>query len=250
MYIGVCQQPVESFSKWQDLGVDTLVGIPGSAGKYPIGSEPANWVAAANAAGLHQIREIVGKPEVDAANSLLLAWSHVDEPDLKGVSLEQLKFAHDTGRPADVVRPVPWFMNFAGGMVLAKVPNSPPSSWYQQASQQANWIGSDIYPVSGWNNALDLFTPGQCVDKLAGLCPGKRQFMYVECCRQGLGWLPGGGRSPTVAEVNLICAQAERRKIAGIIWFPIQPEGGFLFDATTPDVKQAMREINHKLGGW
>lgn len=238
--IGVCQQPEESFSKWKQLGVNTLVDIPA-------GREPVAWTAAATAAEMFQIREPVGDPATDAGNPYLLAWSFPDEPDLKGITPAAMKAARDATAKAAAVRSVPWFLNLAGGMVMNLVPNSPPQVAYQALMANADWIANDLYPIAGWDGAIDLFQAGAAVDRLRDWSGGKPQLMYVECSRQGLTWLKDGGRCVTQAELRLLLLQAQSRQLKGIIYFPLQPQSGFRWDASPPEIKCEMLAANRRL---
>ena len=239
--IGVEQQPEENFGLWKSLGVNTLSGIAQ-------GRDPAAWVKAANAAGLYQIRPPVGDPSVDAGNPLLLAWSFPDEPDLKKIPVADLKAMKAASAAADTVRKVPWRLNLSGGYVLNLVAGGPTDAQYRDYLEQADWVSHDLFPVAGWDNAIGLFTPTACIDKLRRLDPwNKPHLMYVECARQGLANLRNGGRSTTVAEMQLLIHQARAARCRGIIYFPLQVESGFQWDATTPEIKMEIIRQNHLL---
>ncbi len=229
--VGVEQQPEELFGMWKSLGINTLSGIAQ-------GRDPVAWVKAANAAGLYQIRPPVGDPSVDAGNPLLLAWSFPDEPDLKKIPVADLKAMKDATIPSQVVREVPWRMNLSGGYVLQLVSGGPTDQQYTAYLELADWVSHDLFPVAGWNGAIPLFSPTACIEKLRKLDPwNKPHLMYIECARQGLANLPNGGRSPTVAEMKLLIHQARKAKCKGMIYFPLQVESGFQWDATSPEIK-------------
>ena len=88
--IGVCQQAaayplpsglvVDNFARWKERGVNTLVDIPSWSDGHG-DQHDREWVDAATAAGLWQIRKPVGDLMADAANPFLLAWSSPDEID-------------------------------------------------------------------------------------------------------------------------------------------------------------------------
>lgn len=240
--IGVEQQPVENFAMLRDLGVNTLVRIPD-------GSDHAAWTDQANHYGFWQIRQIVGPPAVDAGNPLLLAWTYDDEPDLKKIPPAVLIAQRQAA--ANSVRQVPWHVTLSGGMVLNLVPGQPGpgEAVYRQYLAAADLVGSDVYPIAGWNGQISLYTPGRCVDRLAswGAAPTS-QLPYVECCRQNLPWLknPDGGRGVTPAELRLIAGQAIRRQCRGIVYFSWSETDKTSFNVP-PDVQREMQRLNQEL---
>src|SRR5258706_15258298 len=81
--IGVWYQPINSFQKWKDRGVNTLVGFA-SEDQFTRGQ----WTEAARKAGLFcVIKAEAGDPasmKADAAETSLLGWEEPDEPEGAG----------------------------------------------------------------------------------------------------------------------------------------------------------------------
>lgn len=241
--IGIEQQPVENFAMLRDLGINTLVRIPA-------GSDPGQWAAEANRLGFWQVRQVIGSPAVDAGNPLLLAWTYDDEPDLKKIPPAVLLAQRDAAaRIANPVRQVPWHVTLSGGLVLGLVAGGPDEATYRRYLATADLIGSDIYPVAGWNDQISLYSPGRCVDRLAswGAVPTS-QLMYVECARQNNAWLknPDGGRCVTPQELRLIAGQAVRRQCRGIVYFSWSETDKTSFNVP-PAVQWEMQRFNREL---
>lgn len=239
--IAVDQQPISLQEQWKVIGCNTLWGI----GQ---GEDQAAWVREANRLGMYQVRAVVGDPAIDAANPLLLAWLHTDEPDLKGIPASKLKADRAGPDKAATVRSVPWAVNFSGGLLggLVKpsaVPVAPPD--YPALSAQAEWVGQDFYPVSGWNLApgADLFMPYRLTKQLQRDNPGKPVFVYVEMSKQNLQFLPNGGRCATPSEFRLQLHAARKAGVKGIILFPEMVGGGFAWDNSPADLKMALSDF-------
>lgn len=243
--IAVDQQPVSLQEQWQVLGCNTYWGI----GQ---GEDQAAWVRNANRLGMYQVRAPVGDPAIDASNPLLLAWLFDDEPDLKGVIAAKLKAIRAGPDKAATVRSVPWALNFSGGLLsgLVKpsaVPVAPPD--YPALCAQADWLSQDFYPVAGWNLApgADLFMPYRLTKQLQRDNPGKPVFVYVEMSKQNLQFLPNGGRCATVHEFKVQLNAARKAGVKGIILFPEMVGGGFAWDNSPADLKDALTEFSKRI---
>lgn len=244
--IAVDQQPVALLEQWKVLGCNTLWGIGA-------GEDQTAWVREANRLGLYQVRPPVGDPAIDPCNPLLLAWLHGDEPDLKGITADRLAAIRAGPDKAATVRAVPWALNLSGGLLSGLVKPAAlhvPAPDYRALCAQADWLSQDVYPVAGWNLAAgaDLFAPFRLTRQLQRDNPGKEIFVYVEMSRQGLGWLPGGGRCSSVAEFKVQLRAARKAKVRGIILFPecVQDQA-FQWDASPAELKQALIEFAESL---
>lgn len=239
--IAVDQQPVALQEMWSMLGCNCYWGI----GQ---GEDQAAWVREANRLKMYQVRPPVGDPAIDASNPYLLAWMHADEPDLHGVTADKLAANRAGPDKAATVRAVPWAVNFSGGLLAGLVKPEQfhvPAPDYKALSAQADWLAQDFYPVAGWNLApgADLFAPYRITKQLQRDNPGKPIFCYVEMGRQGLTWLPGGGRSATPAEFRLMLHAARKAGVKGIILFPEMVGGGFAWDNSSAEMKDALVEF-------
>lgn len=239
--VGVAQQPVESVGKWKSLGINTFVDIPADPKNPNTEAQNKAWVDAVSSAGIFQIRKPIDSIRSDA-NEYLLAYNHPDEPDLKGINPQVLLDEYYSGSYH-----VPWMVNFSGGVLLNKVP-SPKlgANEYRKYVGSSDWFCHDIYPVSGWNNSIDLYSGIECVKLLRDYTKGKPQLAYVECAKQNLSWLPDGGRAPTVAEVDCQIRGLILEGVKGIIFFP-QSFGPYSPDNTTPEMKQYIRKFSEEM---
>lgn len=234
--IGVFLQPTSTFDTWQARGVNTVVDFD------PNVQSLETWNAAAVSRGLYMIRAPRSTIGQDVNEHYLLAWSDHDEPDLNGVSASSLAAAYAAMKAADPNRPV--YMNFSGGNVLNQN-DAYPDSLYKTFAQSADWVGQDIYPVTGWGRAdwIDYsktpsdfrWNAGLANDKLRTLTGGKKQFAYIETSNQQLSWVPGD-TGPTAAQVRGETWDAIIHGAKGIIYFPQQIGNGFQYDATPADV--------------
>lgn len=241
---GVEQQPASSFNMWKSLGINTVSGIPNDPKNPNTPEQNQAWVDAASAAGLWQIRPPVGKMEDDALNPWLLAWSHPDEPDLKGINPNTLLQTYES----ENAHGKPWFLNVSGGILLGIYPPKKMGQLeYSPFLAAADWISHDIYPVAGWDGNISLFSVAGCMATLKSWVPRKTQLCYIECSKQNLTWLPNGGRSATTFEFDCLMRQAIHNDARGVILFPQQIGGVYLNDNTVPEMKAKIAEWGDKI---
>lgn len=226
--VAVDQQPWDSFSKWKSLGVNTVLDVPE-------GHDIKQWSDAAEKIGMFQMRHPLDLATDYATYPHLIAYTHDDEPDLKG-TLASVLLANKLKAAAV---PLPWFVNFDGSRVLGIQPKVSAST-YPELCQAANWFSNDIYPVSGWDNNIDLFKVGDAIDAVKIASADGVQFAYVEMSRQACPWLPNGGREPTPDEISCIIRQCRSHGVKGIILFPLKPFQGFAFDSSSPAAKNCV----------
>lgn len=254
--IGVYWQPTGSFDLWKSRGVNTVIGF------YSKPSDMAEFNRAAVSKGLWMIRNPAANPADDLHQKNLLAWAHADEPDINGVPAGTLAADYLKWKTADPTRPV--IVNFSGQNAQYQA-DGLTDALYQQYSQSADWISSDVYPVTAWNHPdwidknakLNLkdptnnggvpFNPGNSVDKLRALSGGKKQLAYIETSFQNIGRGPAkGARGATAAEVRGETWDAIVHGARGIVYFPqsFHPDQT---DATPASVVAEMKRTNAKI---
>ena len=228
--IGVYWQPTASFDLWKSRGINTVIGF------YKKPADMAEFNQAAVSKNLWMIRNPRANPADDLHQKNLLAWAHADEPDINGVPAKTLAAEYASWKAADPTRPV--IVNFSGQNAQYQA-DGLTDALYQQYSRSADWISSDVYPLTAWNHSdwidknakLNLknpannggvpFNPGNSVDKLRSLSGGKKQFAYIETSFQNIGKGPAkGARGATAAEVRGETWDAIIHGAKGIIYFP------------------------------
>jgi hypothetical protein len=140
---------------------------------------------------------------------------------------------------------LPVFMNFSGGHVVGyqeKNWKHPYAAWLEGA----DWSGSDIYPVAGWNQPKALNLVGKAIDRLRAIAPDKPQFAFIETSDQGLAWLPDAP-GPTPSQFRAEIWDAVIHGARGIIYFPQQFKPSFNYNATPPEVEAEMKTQNAAL---
>ena len=236
LLIGVWQQPVENFALWQARGINTLVEIPTPASAHP----PAAWVAAAEAAGLWEIRVPVGALSADNGTPHLLAWNQPDEPEGAGATPASTCAANYAAWHAvNPHRPV--FINFDASRVLG-IQGGLTAASYAPYLPCADWIGSDIYPVTDWGRPDWIDHPGLSVSTLSGWTGGKPQFAFIETSNQRIG----PSQQATAPQVRYETWHAIICGATGIFYFPEQ-FNPFNFDGTPLDVVAEITALNADL---
>ena len=232
--IGVWQQPVENFAAWKSRGVNALVEIPTPASTHP----PGQWVAAAEAAGLWQIRVPVGALAADDATPHLLAWNQPDEPDGAGAGGAAATCAanYAAWKAVDPKRPV--FLNFDGSRVLG-IQGGLTKTSYLPYLACADYICSDIYPVTCWGRPDWIDHPGLAVTTLANWTANKPQFAFIECSNQRIG----PSLTATTAQIRYEAWHSVICGATGIVWFP-QQFNGFNLDGTTPAIQAEITTLD------
>ena len=254
--IGVYWQPTTSFDLWKSRGINTVIGF------YNKPSDMAEFNRAAVSKGLWMIRNPTANPADDLHQKNLLAWAHADEPDINGVPANSLAAQYATWKAADPARPV--IVNFSGQNAQYQG-DGLTDAIYQQYSRSADWISSDVYPITAWNHSnwidknarLNLkdpannggvpFNPGNSVDKLRALSGGKKQLAYIETSFQNIGKGPAkGARGATAAEVRGETWDAIIHGAKGIVYFPqsFHPDKT---DATSSAVAAEMKRTDAKI---
>ena len=231
--IGVWSQPAGSFVVWKVRGINTVVCYESESNKTSMG----DWSSAAVEADLFMIRKPSADIQSDLKEPRLLAWMQADEPDVKKppVDPDQLADLYAACKRADPKRPV--FLNLSGGNVLF---NKVPQETYVAYLKNADWVGNDFYPVTGWNHPDWLPKVGQVVDKLRGMSGGKAQFAFIETSNQRLPWMPPDTRGVTADQFRAEIWDA-------VIYFPQQIGYGFKYDNTTGEVAAEMSAQNQTL---
>lgn len=256
--IGVFSQPISSFAKWKQRGINTLVSHEPEGGRI----KKSDWEAAAAAAGFF----FMSYPDpslhpailrAEAAQSCRLAWMQDDEPDLTRDLADPRN--HPTGPykgwrdPApfekvyatckSLAPDMPVFCNFAGPQI------TPIAYTHGQGHARylaaADWLAHDWYVKNKNADRYPIDLIAQAMDRLAKwTAPAhKAQFVFIECSPQNISPL---GRCPTAEEVEQEVELAIRKGAKGIIYFP-QRLHGFSFDAIPPEIVTRITQINHRL---
>jgi hypothetical protein len=257
-WIGVDKQPIASFQKWIDRGVNLFVGA--EPNDRP--AETAAWEDELERRGVWFMSYPSEDPERFAAQCrqrYRAAWMQADEPDTNrfGTNGSNYPLPGWGWTPPDVLAaryarckaasPLPVFVNFAG-------PNVTPTgdAWkYPAYVRSADWLGHDWYVFN--RGQTDTRFIGEAIDRLRSWSrvvdnADRPQFAYIECSAQKLRDYPAG-RAPTPDEMEAEVNLAIGKGATGIIYFPQQINGGFQYDATTPEMQARMRSIAARLNG-
>ena len=253
--IGVYRQPVQSLIGWKARGVNTVVAFYDN----PVWME--EYINTSNALGLWQIRNPRQNIQADIGAKYLLAYSHPDEPDINGISTQFLASEYaqwKAGNPS-----VPVLVNVSGGDVLRPTYPANKDAIYKGIFNTADWITSDVYPVTSWahpqwidkavalvNNGTDpyfstiAFNNGLAADKIRQLTGGKKQFSYIETSFQNNSSGPSiGGRVVTPDEFRGESWDAIIHGSKGLIYFP-QAFNPDVTDATPPAIVAEMTKTD------
>jgi hypothetical protein len=238
--IGVFSQPLESFGKWKQRGINTVLETPQN-------HDPAAWDRAAQQAGFRIIRRPLADPRADVGRKDLLAWSQWDEPDAAGRIVEWTPLFERTyaeWKRIDPKRPV--FVNFAGPDLTWFLTRSDSysrnyASYYPRLIAAADWVANDIYPSGGWLNDAHKARRGDITliaepIRLLRKMTDKPQFAFIETSEVELGNVPGA-RCPTAPEVRGQIWLAVIEGVRGLFYFPaVVGKNGFQFDGTPPAI--------------
>lgn len=246
--VGVWYQPVSSFNKWRDRGINTLIGLELEGGAVTA----EQYIDKAHAMGFWVI---ANHPKAD------MLLNGPDEPDGVGNTPPAAWVANYKALKAQYPGKLV-FGNFDG----EKTRWRPEADYAQPGGYLAgvDVAGMDKYVVNaglqdegGW----DIFTSR--VDFLVRVAAGKPVFVAIECSDQDLrvqSWLhtpenqPQGDRwaramrCPTPDEVEREAAIATEHGARGIFYFPdVVGNGWEGFDGTPEEVAIRMRAINLRL---
>jgi hypothetical protein len=242
--IGVYMQPVESFDSWRERGINALVGYESRSGRV----SNKQWSAAAAAKGFYYIRRPGGDLSEDASDPRLLAWMQDDEPDAQKPPTDPKLLAADYAQWKKVAPEKPVFVNFSGGGVLEG-----DRARYAGYVWAADWIGSDFYPVSGYNRPDWLWKVGAAADRLRDWSGGKPQFCFIETSNQRLPWTVRTTRGVTADELRALVWHAAIHGARGVVYFPQQlgdkKSIPFRYDATPQTVSAEMLRQNARIAG-
>jgi hypothetical protein len=235
--IGIWYPPVASMPVWKARGINTAIGYEHQSNSVSL----EEWINTAAANELFTIRQPRPAIEEDAGDPYLLAWMHIDEPDLKKIDPAPLLDEYARWKKAAPARPV--FLSVSGGGVLFK---KTPRSMYQDYFQTADWIANDFYPITGWNQPTWIPRLGEAVELCRKLSKGKPQFAFIETSSQQLAWMPRETRGVTPDELRAEIWHAVIHGVRGIVYFP-QQFNPFVYDATPTPVSVEMARQNRVL---
>jgi hypothetical protein len=228
--IGVWCQPSRSFAVWKARGVNTAVGYESESNTVSLDQ----WCNSAEFNEMWMIRQPRPIPADDRDEPFLLAWMQQDEPDVHDTPAEALRSVYGRLHTVDPSRPV--LLNISGGNLLF---NKTPRATYEQYFADADWIGNDLYPITGWNQPTWLPRVGQAVDQCRQISQGKPQFAFIETSQQRLAWAPKNTPGVTPAQLRVEIWDAVIHGVKGIVYFPDQ-FNPFNFDGTPISVSVEM----------
>jgi hypothetical protein len=260
-FIGVWMQPAKELKKWKDRGINVVV----TDKPKPDNSSRASYFAAAESAG---VKVVIYPDPAGAANDLknksFLAWMQGDEPenwghlqksadgtfDLPGTTQTYCSI-YNTLKQVSPTTPV--YGNF-NGMQLTSTRDKRDARKgiirddYKQFFCGSDWISGDWYVRSngrGPERIADL--QGKMIDMLLELSGGtKPAFAYIESCDIRITSAKNGA-APTANEMKAQAWIPVIHGAKGIVYFPLKIGGGFVWDATPPELATAMTELNGQL---
>jgi len=246
--IGVFSQPLESFAKWKERGINTLLEVP-------MNHDPVAWDRAAQQSGLRIIRRPLGDGRGDIGRRDLLAWSHYDEPDAAGRIFTWTPAFEKTfaeWRRIDPNRKV--FLNLAGPDVSWFLTRTDQysrnyASYYPRLLAVTDWVANDLYPAGGYLNKAHASRRGDITliaepIKLLRKLTDKPQFAFIELSEIEAGNVVGA-RCPTLEEVRAQIWYAIVHGVRGLFYFPaVVGKNGFQFDGAPPSLVAEIKKQN------
>lgn len=246
--IGVFSQPLESFGKWKERGVNTLLEVP-------MNHDPVAWDRAAQQAGMRIIRRPLGDGRSDIGRKDLLAWSHYDEPDAAGRIFTWTPAFEKTfaeWRRIDPNRKV--FLNLAGPDVSWFLTRDDSysknyASYYPRLLAVTDWVANDLYPSGGYLNNAHASRRGDIAliaepIKILKRLTDKPQFAFIELSEIEAGNV-AGARCPTAEEVRAEIWYAIVHGVRGLFYFPaVVGKRGFQFDGAPPALVEEIKRQN------
>ncbi|QRM53200.1 hypothetical protein [Sinorhizobium sp. BG8] len=261
---GVYQQPVETMALWKSRGVNTIFTVNG-------GGEVLQWTQEALRLHLNIVREPRGWDysgpqkslvlsdrdafEWDLQQPLLLAFSLIDEPSNLKPGGQGITYEGVTMRP-DQVDEIAKLWGGSGKPLWINHIGSHINNMYLDAimadyadSPYIDWLCHDSYPVaSGEALVTDLddyvSTPqGHAIDRLLRWSGGRPQFSFV-----GTSQFNGSmGRNASAAEFGVQAWSSIIHGAVGIIYFTFAFSPAFAWDATPPELVDALVKFNSEI---
>ena len=237
--IGVWGQRGGSSWKWKQRGLNTMVAAETMSGRVTVES----WDEEVAQNGMMTIRQPTSNVNYDLRQKNLIAWLAPDEPDVHRTDPDQTEEFYRRMKKIAPDKPV--FMNFSGGHVVGYQERQ----WkhpYREWTRNADWISSDIYPVTGWNLPERLGLVGESIDKLEYHAPGKPQFAFIEASNQMLPWVPNS-RAASPGQFRAMIWNAVIHGARGIIYFPQTFKPKFEYEMIPPKIERQMKIENARL---
>ena len=198
--IGVFAQPINSFDKWKNRGINTLFQWEPQTNSQGVPTATMEaWSKAAADRGLYYARFPSANPANDLQEKYLLAWTQKDEPDLEN---------HDPFPPRNIdiyqnlkaIAPTkPVWINFAGNHVTQQGAN------YTEWAKSGDWLSMDWYPFNANPDRYTIDLIGRGIDKLRLDSKGvpKKYFAVIESSFQQLNPLSRAPTSEPSAHLDL-----------------------------------------------
>lgn len=157
--------------------------------------------AAKEAGGYAVVRQHAPEQVAEAAgHSHILAWHHLDEPDLprekeEGVYVprqnpEMIKEGYQFLRVNNIGRPV--FVTFSAHFMKElqdRYNDQKKKELYPPLVNAADVVGFDMYPIYGWGMPCRLNYTASGVKQLKQLAGGRPIYAWIETCK-GSRWMP------------------------------------------------------------
>lgn len=163
----------------------------------------------------------------------LLAWMFGDEPDLTGISNEQIRDQYSQIR---AVSPLPVVVNTGGSFYADENFDTYPSgflslfgdrpgtsAYFSELFSIPEIVSFDFYPVTGWNNPSYMYIPGAATKQLSTIFTDgtKPRWAILEASDQDLAWTPPETRGPTPEELRFQTWHSIINGATGIGYFTI-----------------------------
>ncbi len=257
-FIGVWMQPAKDLKKWKDRGINVaLTDKP-----KPDNSSRASYFAAAAAAGVKVvIYPDPAGPTNDLKQQSFLAWMQGDEPENWGHLQKNADGTFDLPGTTQIycsiyntlkqVSPsTPIYGNF-NGMQLTSTRDRRDARKgiiredYRNFLCGADWISGDWYVRSNGRGPEKIAElQGKMIDYLLELSGGQKPaFAYIESCNIRITSAKNG-TAPSASEMKAQAWVSVIHGAKGIVYFPLKIGGGFVWDATPPELATAMTEMN------
>lgn len=163
----------------------------------------------------------------------LLAWMFGDEPDLTGISNEQIR---DQYAQIRAVSSLPVVVNtgasfyadenfdtYPAGFLSLFGDRPGTSTYFGDLFSIPEIVSFDFYPVTGWNNPGYMYIPGAATEQLSTIFTDgtKPRWTILEASDQDLAWTPPETRGPTPEELRFQTWHSIIKGATGIGYFTI-----------------------------
>jgi hypothetical protein len=252
--LGVWAQPAELMGVWKGRGLNTVA-------EPPEGHDLVRWSQAAGAKALFQLRHPQPDIAADMRDPYLRAWATLDEPSDTHDGV--LAPGHVRADPAAVAQEAaPWraaaqaagctipvWTNHVGSHIAPDWAQANTLMHAYMEGPASDWLAADSYPIErgepfvvATNDGYASTTQGVIIDRQIAWSGGKPVMAFI-----GTSAFKAGGGAPTPAQFDAMAWSIVIHGASGVLYFPIQFSPRFSFDATAPDVAQAMERFDRQV---